>query len=70
VKTLQLPLTDAAGDVRFFLGISMSSTLPKQFTDIRSAAMTASRNLDINYYDIGAGTPETSETSLARGYYA
>jgi len=70
VKTLQLPLTDTTGNIRYFLGVSISSSLPKHYTDIRSVAMTASRNLDINYYDIGTGTPETSETSLARGYYA
>lgn len=70
IKSIQLPLADEKGDVRYFLGISQSSNLPKQFTDFRSAAMTASRNLEIQYHDIGAGTPDNGETSQARGISA
>lgn len=70
VKTLQLPLMDENGEIKYFFGTSQFSPLPKQFTDIRSAAMTASRNLKIQYHDIGAGTPDDGETSQTRGITA
>jgi hypothetical protein len=70
VKTLQLPLLNSKGEAKFFLGTSKSYPLPKHFTDYRSAAMTASRNLDITYVDIGAGSPDHTETTMARGISA
>jgi len=67
VKTMQLPLLNPQGEATFFVGIAIPGTLPKHFTDYRSASVHASRNIDITYVDIGAGIPEDLETTLARG---
>ena len=67
VRTLQLPMLNTSGEAVHFVGIAKSYPLPKHFTDYRGAAMTASRNLDICYVDIGAGCPDHLETTMARG---
>jgi len=67
IKTLQLPLLDEKGEASFFIGVAVPGSLPKHFTDYRSASVRASRSLDINYINIGAGMPEHMETTLARG---
>lgn len=71
IRTLQLPMLNRNGEVSHFVGVAKSYPLPKQFTDYRSAAMTASRNLEISYFDIGAGVPEDHmETTMVRGAFA
>jgi len=67
VKTAHLPLLDENGQATYFIGIAAASSLPKHFTDYRSAAVRAAHNLDISYVDIGLGVPDNSETTLARG---
>lgn len=70
LKTLQLPMLNSAGEVTHFVGVGKTYPLPKHFTDYRGAAMTASRNLNISYADIGAGVPDHLETTMARGVSA
>jgi hypothetical protein len=62
IKSLHLPMTDKTGEIRYLIGVVKSFALPKHFTDYRSAAMTASRNITIRYYDIGGGTPGDDTT--------
>lgn len=66
VKTVHLPLLDEAGEATYFISVGVASGLPKHFTDYRSVAVRATRNLDISYVDIGMGIPDNSETTLAR----
>jgi len=68
IKSLQLPLLNNLGKITHFVGIAEPYPLPKHFTDYRAAAMAASRNININYVDIGAGVPEHVETNMARGF--
>jgi len=67
VKSLMLPLQNNAGQITHFVGVAQSFPPPKHFTDYRGVAMAASRNLDVNYFDIGAGVPDHGETTMARG---
>ncbi|UTW60092.1 PAS domain-containing protein [Kordiimonas sp. SCSIO 12603] len=64
--TVHLPLTDEEGNVRYYLGMTQASPIPKHFTDYRSVGITAANNLSISYSDIGAGIPEEETYYITR----